>query len=212
MTDYTVKDFRDQTSPEVRDWRGMIRRVAISLTTGATWQVIGHLLLDGVTRETRPAEVFSGIGFFGRPPAGANAEGVLAFVGGAANPQLIATRDEDTRKKVANIDQNETAMFNSLAIATAKKDGTFEVRAAATPTVQPTLLGDTYRNAEDTMLNSLVAATDAIGAYATAIQGIVDPTNANTLTLLAKLVSFHAAASAFQSAGAAYLTAVLRAQ
>lgn len=134
MTDYTTKDFRDQTSPETRDWRGMIRRVAISLTSAGTWQVIGHLLLDGKTREVRNAEVFGGVGFHARPPAGANAEGIVAFVGGAANPHLIATRDEDTRKKVANIEQDETMAYNTQVGVKMTKDGKIAACAhGATP-------------------------------------------------------------------------------
>lgn len=129
MTDYTTKDFRDQTSPQTRDWRGMIRRVAISLTSGAKWQTIGHLLLDGVTKETRDAEPFSGIGFYARPAAGANAEAVAVFVGGASNPHIVATRDEDTRKKVAKLDQDETMAFNTQVGVKMTKDGKIEACA-----------------------------------------------------------------------------------
>lgn len=208
----TTREFRDETSPDTRDWRGMIRRVAISLTSGASWQAIGHILLDGRTRETRDAEVFPGIGFYARPAAGVNAEAIVAFVGGASNPHIVATRDEDTRKKVAQLDQDETAMFNSTTIAAARKDGTFEVRSAPTGASQPMLLGTTYRAAEDTMLNALVAATDALITYASAISAVADPTHAATPALLLALGAFHSAATNFQSSGSTYLTTVLKAQ
>ncbi len=119
----TTREHRDEVSPETRDWRGMVRRVAIKLTSGSIWQVMGHRLLSG-DKETRDAEAFSNVGFFSRPPAGANAEAVEVHPGGfASGPLIIATRDEDTRKKVAVIDQDETIIYNSAVIAVCKKTG-----------------------------------------------------------------------------------------
>lgn len=119
----TVKDFRDSTSPETRDWRGMIRKFKILLTSGSIWQVLGHKLIDN-TPETRFPEVFSNIGLFARPPAGANAEAVGVSMGGAAgNLVVVATREEDTRKRVAVLEQDETCIYNSVVVATCKKTG-----------------------------------------------------------------------------------------
>lgn len=50
---------------------------------------------------------------------------------------------------------------------------------------EPLVLGSTYRTAEDALF-------DAIGAYATAIKGIADPTNAATPTLQTAIATFKA--------------------
>lgn len=126
----TTKDFRGQTAPEVRDWRGMIRRMAIKLTDGSFWQALGHTLTDGKGKEIRHAEVFSGIGFYSRSAAGANSEAIVVFPGGAsADPIIIATRDEDARKAIALLAQDETAMFNRATIIIIHDNGTVEIRS-----------------------------------------------------------------------------------
>jgi phage gp45-like len=118
----TSKDWRDFTSTQMRQLAGVIRRMAVTVTNifkdGATpasfWQVVGHILLDNTTQETADAEVFSGVGFYARPPAGANAEAIIAFPGGPSNPCVVASRDEATRKAVAGAAaQDETFVFNS---------------------------------------------------------------------------------------------------
>lgn len=110
----TTKDWRDLTSTQMRQLAGVARRVAVRLTSSAFWQTIGHLLLDNTTQETADAEVFSGIGYYARPPAGANAEAIQIHPGGPANPVLVAMRDEATRKKVAGAAlQDETFVYNS---------------------------------------------------------------------------------------------------
>lgn len=120
----TSKDWRDFTSTEAFRLAGMVRRMAVKITNivknaGAApstsfWQLLGHLLLDNTTQETADAEVFSGVGFYARPPADANAEAIVAFPGGPSNPCVVASRDEATRKKVAGAAlQDETFVFNS---------------------------------------------------------------------------------------------------
>lgn len=119
----TTKDWRDFTSTEARRLAGTLRRMAVAVTnvlsgvgttTASFWQVVGHLLFDNTTQETADAEVFSGVGFYARPPAGANAEAIVAFPGGPSNPAIVASRDEATRKKVAGAAlQDETFVFNS---------------------------------------------------------------------------------------------------
>lgn len=128
-TDNTTKEWRGEGSSERRDSAGAIRHVAIKLTEGGQWQVIGHILPDG-RLETRDATVLSGIGFAARPAAGANAEAIMVFPGGAGNPVLIASRDEDARRAVAELAQNSTIMFNRLTIILIKPDGTVEIRNA----------------------------------------------------------------------------------
>lgn len=125
-SDNTTKEWRDETSTERRDYLGMLRRMAVKLTQGATWQVIGHLLLDG-KREARDAELFGGtLGFYSRPVAGAAAEAIVWNREGA-DPVIIATRDEDLRKLFA-LNQGETAMCNRATIVLCKPNGTVEIR------------------------------------------------------------------------------------
>lgn len=139
-TDESIEERRNRTSPSVRQAVGMLRRMTITVTSGAFWQVVGHLLLDGVTAEAPDAEVFSGIGFFSRPKAGTNRESIVAYIGGAENPVIIATRDEDTRKRVAQIDEDETAMFNTQAGVFVQNNSTVEVRTVAgVPLKLPTM-------------------------------------------------------------------------
>lgn len=115
-TDDTTADRRAQVSKANRDNLNMLRRMVVRVTSKPFWQAVGVLLLDGATRETVAAEVFSNIGFYSRPKSGANAEAVVANLGGAAeNGVIIATRDEDTRKRVAQLDQDETMAYNTLA-------------------------------------------------------------------------------------------------
>lgn len=119
-TDESTASLRDRTSPAARDALGMIRRMAITLTDGAFWQVVGHLLFDGVTREPKQVEPYTGVGFYSRPAPGSNAEAIVVHVGGAQNPAIVATRDEDLRKKVfpssAPMGQDEAAAFNTQAV------------------------------------------------------------------------------------------------
>lgn len=139
-TDNETEDWRREVSSSVRTGAAMIRRMAVTLTSGAFWRVVGHKLIDGKP-ETRDAEVFSGIGFYSRPKAGHQVDALVVFPGGAANPIIIATRDEDARKAVAaGIAQDETIAFNSSTIVLVKANGTVEIRTAGgTATKLPTL-------------------------------------------------------------------------
>jgi phage gp45-like len=199
-TDDTTRDTRDATSAEARGIAGMIRRMSIKLTSAPFWRTVGHLLLDGSDPETRDPEMFSGIGFYSRPSAGANAEAIVTFPGGASNPVIIAARDEDARKKHADLAQNETAMFNRLVIAVIKANGTMEIRTAA-GVAQPTVLGTTYRSAEDVMLTAVSSAIALIAS----IPGLTAPQ-------IAVVTAATTAITTFETAAASYLTAVLKAQ
>lgn len=149
----TTKDWRDFTSTQARELAGKVRRMAVSVTnvlagagttTAAFWQVVGHLLLDNTTKETADAEVFSGVGFYARPPAGANAEAIVAFPGGPSNPTIVASRDEATRKKVAgDAKQDETFVFNSQVALRFTNSGLIQAYLVGGPTpVQLALKSD----------------------------------------------------------------------
>jgi hypothetical protein len=128
-SDDTTEDLRRQVGNTMRMLHGMVRRFQVSLTSGALWQGIGILLLDNTTRETVHAEPFTGIGFYSRPAPGVNAEFIVAHLGEAQNPMIVATRDEDTRKRVAKIDQDETMTYNTQVGVRMTKDG--EILACA---------------------------------------------------------------------------------
>lgn len=140
-TTNTTKDWRDFTSTEARKLAGLARRVAVRLTDGAFWQTVGHLLLDNTTQETADAEVFSGIGFYARPPAGANAEAIQIHPGGPGNPVIVATRDEATRKKVAGFAlQDETFVYNSQVAIRLTSGGLIQAFLVGGPTPVPLAL------------------------------------------------------------------------
>lgn len=125
------REWADETSGLRRDVTGMVRRMTVSLSASSVWQVLGTQLLNG-TREVRDAEAFTGVGFYSRPPASSKTEALLVFPGGAAVPVIVATRDEDVRRKVAaDLKPNETQIHNSETIFRIKADGTAELRAIA---------------------------------------------------------------------------------
>jgi phage gp45-like len=197
-TDSTIRETRESTGTQARDAFGVLRRMAVSLSSGSFWQAVGLLLLDQVTRETSEPEMFSGIGFYSRPREGANAEVVIGAVGHAQNPIILAARDEDTRKRMAPLDQDEAAIFNTQATVVVKRNGTVEIRLGG-GVAQKTIRGETYRAAEDTLLT-------ALGAFATAIGSL------NPLTAPAAAVTLNAAINTFKAAASSYLTSVLKAQ
>lgn len=127
-TDNTTREWRDEISPERRGIAGMIRQMAVKLTEGGFWQVVGHFLFDNRTPETRNAELFGTLGFYSRPKAGANVGAIVLFPGGSSNPVIIATQDEELRATIANLAQGETAMCNRATIILCKPNGTVEIR------------------------------------------------------------------------------------
>lgn len=139
-TDQTTEDARRQVGHVNRSLLGMLRLMVVTVTSKPLWQGLGVRLIDMVTKETVNAPNFSGIGFYARPRPGANAEEIVAHVGGSENPVIVATRDEKLRSEMANIDENETATFNGLTIAIHRKTGAFEIRTASgIPLALPTM-------------------------------------------------------------------------
>lgn len=129
-TRHGSKQWAHAIGREARELAGTLRRMAVKRTTGALWQVVGHLLFDG-SKETRDVEVASGIGFYARPKSAGRCDAIVVFPNGAMYPVVIATRDEDTRKKVANdLAEDETQVHNSQAVVRIKANGTIEARSA----------------------------------------------------------------------------------
>ncbi|MCA9678840.1 MAG: phage baseplate assembly protein [Myxococcales bacterium] len=137
---HDAADYARATDPRDRSIRGALRRVVVDLTTKAAWRVLGYLV-DG-DQESFRAEVFSGIGFWARPPADGRPEAIVANVGGYEHPVIIATRDQKTRAAIAELEADETAIFTSTATVVIKADGTVEVRSATGTAVPLALLSD----------------------------------------------------------------------
>lgn len=116
-----------EIAPQLRALLGSIRKVGIIGTARALWTLRGH---DQVS-EKPVAEAFTGIGFYARPIAGADAEAIVLNVAGAGNPVVIATRDEAARRmKAADAGPGDTVVFNRAARVIIKADGTIEVTGA----------------------------------------------------------------------------------
>jgi len=197
-TDDTIEDRVHARGLEYRGSMNMLRRFGVTVTGDVMWQLVGVILLDQTTKETPSAEVFSGIGFYSRPAPGANAEAITAAVGGAENQVIVATRDEDLRRRMAKLDQDETAIYNTKATVVIKKTGIVEIRLGA-GVAESTIKGQTYRAAEDVFLT-------ALGVFATAIGAL------NPLTSAAAATALNTAITTFKSAAASYLTTVAKVQ
>lgn len=126
MNGPTIAELARITDPLLRRLIGAIRRMTVTVTSKTLWQLSGYQV-DKV--ETLPAEPFTGIGFYSRPPASGKPEAIAVFAGGAKSPAIVATRDEDTRKAVAGgIAADETIVFSSAAVVYVRANGTVEVR------------------------------------------------------------------------------------
>ncbi len=120
----------ESTDPRWIRVAGMVRRMAITLTSKVLWQLAGFQMPDG-SREVFNAEAFTGIGFFARPPSSGSPETIVVSVGDASAPMIIAVRDEKTRAAIMGaIDVGETAIYTDKAVVYLKSDGTIEARSA----------------------------------------------------------------------------------
>lgn len=161
MTYRTSEDFAQETSVFRRLVRGMIRRVAVTLTDATRWQLLGHRGGSGGD-ETFDAEPFTGIGFYSRPPSSGNPEAVAVAVGGSKTTAIVATRDEATRQAaVGSLAEGETAVYNDKAVIVVKADGTVEIRLVGGGAIKLPTLADyeALRNA----FNAHVHATAGTG-------------------------------------------------
>jgi hypothetical protein len=169
-SDSSIDESRHSVSHEARALAGMIRRVAVTLTSSSFWQVVGHLLIDGKTKERREVEVFSGIGFDARPSGDSNAEGIMANVGGMENPILLAHRDEDARKLWPKLRSNETRVFTRKAAVTLSQDPIIEARSIDGVAVPLSMLID-LQNAID-KLNHFIETFNDHTHVAPALGGV----------------------------------------
>lgn len=154
---------------------GKLRRVTVTVTSKALWQIAGHMLLDG-TRETRDAEVFHGIGLWSRPGSAERAEAFVAFGGdGTGSPMIIATRNEDARKAIAKainagagLKEGETVLMGSASspILHIKADNTIELRLPGGVAVKLPTLAD-VQNLRDYVNNQFCA----VGGHTHVVSG-----------------------------------------
>ena len=120
----------ESTDPRWIRVAGMVRRMAISLTTKVLWQLVGFRLPDGST-EVANAEAFTGIGFYARPPRSGDPEAIVVSVGDATAPMIVAVRDEKTRAAIVGVLKvGESAMYTDKALVYVRDDGTIEARSA----------------------------------------------------------------------------------
>lgn len=152
-------DWAGENNRRTRELLGNIRRMAIKLTSRATWQMIGHILLDGKP-ETQNVDVFPGVGFYARPKDSGRAEAIVVHPGGgAAHAVAVATRDMDSQKKATvGIKENETQMHNDQALVRCTAEGKVEARSIAGTAVELATKED-LQNLVDYIKNEMVIVT-----------------------------------------------------
>ncbi|MFA9269824.1 MAG: phage baseplate assembly protein, partial [Baekduiaceae bacterium] len=122
-----LKKHRDRMHPMALKLRGLVRRVIVAATgVDGLWKLLGFEAEDGAREGFEGVEVFPGIGFASRPGSGGKPEVVILNIGAdAGHPVVVASRD---RSLEVELDEDETAVFNSQAVIKFKKDGTVEIR------------------------------------------------------------------------------------
>lgn len=124
---------KDDLAAQIGEFRrfvhGMIRRMKVLATDGPLWRVLGHNGGSGGD-ETIDLAPYTGIGIYARPPAdGGQPEVLMVALGGAKAVVAVGARDEATRREMAALQPDETAIFTSKAIVVIKADGTVEIRS-----------------------------------------------------------------------------------
>lgn len=167
----TIDELQRVLDPAVARAAGAVRRMAITLTARALWQLTGFRLPGSgasSTTETTTAEPFLGIGFHARPPANGKAEAIVIMVGDAGAPAVIAVRDERTRAAVAGaLLPDESAVFNSRAIVHLTAAGKIDARSEGGSAVPLAKASDLSRLL-DALTEAISASSGAApeGAYA----------------------------------------------
>lgn len=167
----------DQTGDLARRVAGIVRRMAVGVTSGTFWQVLGHELLDRTT-ETRDAEVFGGVGIVARPPSGTRAEAIVVFPGGASQPMIVGARDLDTaRSAVGELAEDETAIYTGKLVIKLRSDETVTIcKVGGTPVELATKADlDKLMTAISTAIAAMGGAGPApeLAALRTALQALL---------------------------------------
>lgn len=131
----TVRSRRERNSWMRQAIDNVVRLAAVTAADAVSaWQLGGHEDDQGNTEVFEEVEVFQQVGFASRPKRGTGLTGaiVAALSGGVRGLALIASRDSTGRPTV---DEDETALHNSLSYVRITKDGDVIVRVAAGRTV-----------------------------------------------------------------------------
>lgn len=122
----TIAWQRDKNSPIMNRVNGMVRKVVVRLASATgLWGLLGFVDGEGEPEKFHDVEVFSNVGFWSRPRSSAKAEAVVVHVGGeTGQPVVIATRDKTIQ---IELDEDETAIFNSSVRVVLRKNGTVEI-------------------------------------------------------------------------------------
>lgn len=123
---HTAAELAAAAGPAAARAAGRLRRMIVDRSLDIVWKLLGY---DEVS-EVREADLYQQIGFHSRPAAGAEAEAIVANIGGAGAPVIIATRNEAVRAQIADLDEDETAIFTSQSIVLIRADGAVEIRSA----------------------------------------------------------------------------------
>lgn len=113
----STADHAEANKPRNRTLAGLIRRMVVTLASGARWQLRGFKTLRELANDV---EVFQGIGIFARPPdpespARATVEAVVLNLGDSDAPIVVAVRDARTQAAVAAaLEADTTILYNSL--------------------------------------------------------------------------------------------------
>jgi phage gp45-like len=183
MSYRSAKDYKDEQSHTTKANASKLRRLAVSLTSRVFWQLLGYKSHEA-KQPTTDAEVFSGIGFYARPLTTDKAEAILASIGDARHSVIIATRNEDVRKQIAQLEPDETAIFTSLSTVVIKADGTIEIRSKDGTALPLPTLADVQEVVDK--LNALITAYKihvhggvTTGAGLSAVPTVVTAANAD---------------------------------
>lgn len=183
MTYRTPEDLAAQQWPLERFVRGMIRRMAVTFSDKVKWQLLGNRGGSGGD-EVASFDVFSGIGFFSRPPRSGKPEAIVASYGSTRTSAIIATRDEATRQVGAgDLQEGETCVYNDKARIIVKADGSVEIRLHGGVALSLALKSD-YDGLADWIHSTMVIATPSGNSSPGTVN--VPPEATGTTVLLAQ--------------------------
>jgi hypothetical protein len=140
------QDHAKETGETLRSLRGMVRRLAITLTDGVLWQLLGQRGGQGGD-EVIHLEVFPNIGFYSRPPKTGKPEAIAVAIAAAAKGRVVVgTRDLKTLKEIeaelpgGKLDENETVIYCGAVFIHLRANGTVEIRTPGGGSVNPVSL------------------------------------------------------------------------
>lgn len=123
---HTKRDLRERlrggATPGATAVRALVRRLRVVASAGVHWALEGHEDADGNV-ESDDVEVFPGVGLYARAKASHRVEAIAVKVGGADHPVIVATRNQDGIKILGDLEEDEAAIFTSVAMVKIKANG-----------------------------------------------------------------------------------------